>query len=354
MINAYFACVNANGGVNGHPLKLSVELDQTQPVADRGGRQAAVQTDHVVAIDGVFDLLECTLDASYWKPLGIYEMDAGHRARVLVDAQQRRRQHGPALQLRRRRAVRDQHRHAKKIVFVQSNVPGTGVHRRRVRRRSPRRGARADHRADRERADHGRQLGRAQAGRRRRPQRRGRAELHPARGARSSSRPRRSSASRTGSSRGAARRRATPTSWPRRSGRSGTTSCSSTPRPSTPTITPAPSCSSTGRSSPSTAPASRAASASFSQLGFLLAKFLVQALDTVKGSYTIKSVNTAIEGDQELHVRDALPAVDLRQAVRCTFPTTRTTRSRRRTARWSRCPGLHRHLELGPADRPVP
>ena len=31
MINAYFACVNANGGVNGHPLKLYVELDQTQP-----------------------------------------------------------------------------------------------------------------------------------------------------------------------------------------------------------------------------------------------------------------------------------------------------------------------------------
>ncbi|HEX3689171.1 MAG TPA: hypothetical protein VHV28_05720, partial [Solirubrobacteraceae bacterium] len=31
MIQAYFNCVNDNGGVNGHPLKLFVQLDQTQP-----------------------------------------------------------------------------------------------------------------------------------------------------------------------------------------------------------------------------------------------------------------------------------------------------------------------------------
>ena len=35
---------------------------------------------------------------------------------------------------------------------------------------------------------------------------------------------------------------------------------------------------------------------SFSQMGFVLAKFLVQALETVKGPYTIKSVNAAIVG----------------------------------------------------------
>ena len=35
---------------------------------------------------------------------------------------------------------------------------------------------------------------------------------------------------------------------------------------------------------------------SFSQMGFLLGKFLVQALETVKGPYTIKSVNAAIQG----------------------------------------------------------
>jgi branched-chain amino acid transport system substrate-binding protein len=77
MINAYFACVNANGGVNGHPLKLYVIYDQTQPAQIAAAAKQLIQTDHVVAIDGVFDLLECTIDQSYWKSLGIYEMGAG-------------------------------------------------------------------------------------------------------------------------------------------------------------------------------------------------------------------------------------------------------------------------------------
>jgi branched-chain amino acid transport system substrate-binding protein len=77
MINAYFACVNANGGVNGHPLKLFVQYDQTQPAQVAAAAKQLIQTDHVVAIDGVFDLLECTIDQSYWKQLGIYEMGAG-------------------------------------------------------------------------------------------------------------------------------------------------------------------------------------------------------------------------------------------------------------------------------------
>ncbi|HLK72777.1 MAG TPA: hypothetical protein VKU77_03915, partial [Streptosporangiaceae bacterium] len=31
MANAYFACVNANGGINGHPIKLYIETEQTNP-----------------------------------------------------------------------------------------------------------------------------------------------------------------------------------------------------------------------------------------------------------------------------------------------------------------------------------
>ena len=54
----------------------------------------------------MFDLLECTIEQSLLKRLGIYEMEAGIAARVLVDPEQRRRQHGAALQLRRRGAIR--------------------------------------------------------------------------------------------------------------------------------------------------------------------------------------------------------------------------------------------------------
>jgi branched-chain amino acid transport system substrate-binding protein len=126
MINAYFTCVNANGGVNGHPLKLFVQLDQSQPAQVAAAAKQLIQSDHVVAIDGVFDLLECTIDESYWKQLGIYEMDAGIAPECWSTPNSAAVNMGPryssdgAVQY----AIASQH--AKKIVFVQSNVPGTG------------------------------------------------------------------------------------------------------------------------------------------------------------------------------------------------------------------------------------
>jgi branched-chain amino acid transport system substrate-binding protein len=125
MINAYFTCVNANGGVNGHPLKLFVELDQTNPAQITAAAHQLIQSDHVVAIDGVFDLLECTLDQAYWKSLGIYEMDAGISPECWSTPNSAAVNMGPryssdgAVQY-------GITQHPSKIVFVQSNVPGTG------------------------------------------------------------------------------------------------------------------------------------------------------------------------------------------------------------------------------------
>jgi branched-chain amino acid transport system substrate-binding protein len=125
MINAYFQCVNANGGVNGHPLKLFVQYDQTQPAQIAAAAKQLIQTDHVVAIDGVFDLLECTIDQSYWKSLGIFEMDAGIAPECWSTPNSAAVNMGPryssdgAVQY-------GLAQHPSKIVFVQSNVPGTG------------------------------------------------------------------------------------------------------------------------------------------------------------------------------------------------------------------------------------
>jgi branched-chain amino acid transport system substrate-binding protein len=125
MITAYFDCVNANGGVNGHPLKLFVELDQSQPSQISADAKQLIQTDHVVGIVGVFDLLECTLDQAYWKQLGIYEMDAGIAPECWSTPNSAAVNMGPryssdgAVQY----ALAN---HATKIVFDQSNVPGTG------------------------------------------------------------------------------------------------------------------------------------------------------------------------------------------------------------------------------------
>src|SRR5438270_6791043 len=125
MITAYFNCVNANGGVNGHPLKLFVQYDQTQPAQIAAAAKQLIQTDHVVGIVGVFDLLECTVDESYWKSLGIYEMGAGIAPECWSTPNSAAVNMGPryssdgAVQY----ALKQ---HISKMVFVQSNVPGTG------------------------------------------------------------------------------------------------------------------------------------------------------------------------------------------------------------------------------------
>ena len=187
-----------------------------------------IQTDHVVGIDGVFDLLECTIDQAYWKQLGIYEMGAGIAPECWSTPNSAAVNMGPryssdgAVQY----GLSQQGRRRSCSCSQTSRAPATSppVPRRWRRPRNVPITA-----ADRERADQRRQLGRAQPRRRGRPERLGGAQLHPARGAgdpagRAEARPRG-----PGQGHGAARRRATPTSWPRRWDRSGTTSCSSTP-----------------------------------------------------------------------------------------------------------------------------
>jgi branched-chain amino acid transport system substrate-binding protein len=126
MIQAYFNCVNDNGGVNGHPLKLFVELDQTQPAQITAAAHKLIQSDHVVAIDGVFDLLECTLDQAYWKQLGVYEMDAGIAPECWSTPNSAAVNMGPRYSSDGAVQYAIDVAKAKKIVFVQSNVPGTG------------------------------------------------------------------------------------------------------------------------------------------------------------------------------------------------------------------------------------
>jgi branched-chain amino acid transport system substrate-binding protein len=125
MVIAYYNCVNANGGVNGHPVKLFVEYDQTQPAQIAAAAKKLIQSDHVVGIVGVFDLLECTIDQSYWKQLGIYEMGAGIAPACWSTPNSAAVNMGPryssdgAVQY-------GLSQKPSKIVFVQSNVPGTG------------------------------------------------------------------------------------------------------------------------------------------------------------------------------------------------------------------------------------
>jgi branched-chain amino acid transport system substrate-binding protein len=125
MAEAYFNCVNDNGGINGHPIQYKFYTEQTNPAQIAGYAHKLIQTDKVVAIVGGFSIIECAVDHKYWESLGIMEIDAGIAPECYGTPNSAAPNMGPryssdgAVQAVVRAG-------AKKIAFDQSNVPGTG------------------------------------------------------------------------------------------------------------------------------------------------------------------------------------------------------------------------------------
>src|SRR6201995_47469 len=125
MAKAYFDCVNANGGINGHPIKYYIATEQTNPAQVAADAKQLVQTDHVLGIIGNTSIIECSVDSSYWQKLGYYVIDSGIAPECYSTPNSAAVNMGPryssdgAVQY----ALAQ---HASKIVFDQSNVPGTG------------------------------------------------------------------------------------------------------------------------------------------------------------------------------------------------------------------------------------
>jgi branched-chain amino acid transport system substrate-binding protein len=125
MEGAYFACVNANGGVNGHPINLIKLTEATQPAQIAADASKLVQTDHVVGVSGSSSILECTINSSYWQKNHYYVIAAGIAPECYSTPNYADVNMGPryssdgALQYVLTL-------HPNKIVFDQSNVPGTG------------------------------------------------------------------------------------------------------------------------------------------------------------------------------------------------------------------------------------
>ena len=125
MAQAYFNCVNDNGGVNGHPIKYFVETDQTQPAQVAAAANKLLSSDHVLGIVGTSDIIECSVDSALWKKSGIFELGAGIAPECWSTPNSASVNMGPryssdgatqyVLSL-----------HPNKIAFDQSNVPGTG------------------------------------------------------------------------------------------------------------------------------------------------------------------------------------------------------------------------------------
>ena len=124
MAQAYFSCVNANGGINGHPIKYYIEKEQTNASQIASLSKQLVQTDHVVGIVGNTSIIECSVDHSYWEGQGYYIIDSGIAPECYSTSNSAAVNMGPryssdgAVQY----AITQ---HPSKIVFDQANVPGT-------------------------------------------------------------------------------------------------------------------------------------------------------------------------------------------------------------------------------------
>ncbi|HEY1594213.1 MAG TPA: ABC transporter substrate-binding protein [Thermoleophilaceae bacterium] len=125
MAQAYFDCVNDNGGINGHPIQYKYYEEQTNPAQIAGFAHKLIQSDKVVGVVGGFSIIECAVDHKYWESLGIYEIDAGIAPECYGTPNSAAPNMGPRYSSDG--AVQGVVRAgAKKIAFDQSNVPGTG------------------------------------------------------------------------------------------------------------------------------------------------------------------------------------------------------------------------------------
>lgn len=75
--DAYFKCVNANGGINGRPVKYLMEDDQWRPDVASQVATKLVKDDHVVAMIGSNSIIECRANAGLYDRENVVVIDIG-------------------------------------------------------------------------------------------------------------------------------------------------------------------------------------------------------------------------------------------------------------------------------------
>src|ERR1051325_4250209 len=77
---AYFDCVNANGGINGRPIKYTLYTEQLNPAQEASLARKLVESDKVVGIVGNTSFAECGTNWRYYKSKGFIVLGAGVQA----------------------------------------------------------------------------------------------------------------------------------------------------------------------------------------------------------------------------------------------------------------------------------
>jgi branched-chain amino acid transport system substrate-binding protein len=122
---AYFDCVNDNGGINGRPIDYTIETEQTDPGQVASLARKLVQSEKVLGIVGNTSIIECAVNHKYYEQQGYFIIDSGIAPECYSTPNSAAVNMGPrysvdgATQYLIRQKV-------KKLVLDQSNVPGTG------------------------------------------------------------------------------------------------------------------------------------------------------------------------------------------------------------------------------------
>jgi branched-chain amino acid transport system substrate-binding protein len=64
---AYFTCVNDNGGINGHPIQYDVQEEQTNPQQVAAEAAKLINDDKVLAIVGSTSLIDCPVNHKFYE-----------------------------------------------------------------------------------------------------------------------------------------------------------------------------------------------------------------------------------------------------------------------------------------------
>jgi branched-chain amino acid transport system substrate-binding protein len=122
---AYFDCVNDNGGINGRPIAYTIETEQTDPGQNASLARKLIESEKVLGVVGNTSIIECAVNHKYYEQKGVYMIGSGIAPECYGTPNIAAVNMGPryssvgATQALIRQGV-------KKLVFDQSNVPGTG------------------------------------------------------------------------------------------------------------------------------------------------------------------------------------------------------------------------------------
>lgn len=124
---AYFDCVNANGGINGRPIDYIVENSNLDPAATAAAAVKLWEDDGVVAMTGNMSIIDCTVNGEYYTNNGVFAIIAGVDANCYASPNFASVNAGPrysaqgATEAVFRAGARDT------VVLVTGNIPGSDI-----------------------------------------------------------------------------------------------------------------------------------------------------------------------------------------------------------------------------------